>query len=91
MQQLHGVVNECFPSHLGMLVLSYFNAMVGAEELRGAGYTFDSDLQKWVAEDGGQTIETNSQITFNVEKVHECDGTLSLEGVKPSLSLLVEV
>jgi hypothetical protein len=73
-----------------MLVLNYFNAMVSAEQLRGAGYVFDADLQKWVSESGGQTISVNSRITFDVEKIHECDGTMSLEGVKPSLSLLVE-
>jgi hypothetical protein len=73
-----------------MLVLNYFNAMVAADELRGAGYVYDADLQKWVTEDGSQTIATDSRISFYVEKVHECDGTLSLEGVKPSLSLLVE-
>ena len=73
-----------------MLVLNYFNAMVSSDELRSSGYVFDIDLQKWVTEDGGQTIEVDSRITFNVEKVHECDGTLSLEGIPPSLSLLVE-
>lgn len=73
-----------------MLILNYFNAMVSAEQLRGAGYSFDADLQKWVSESGGQTISVDSTITFEVEKIHECDGTLSLEGVKPSLSLLVE-
>ena len=84
------MVNECFPSHLGMLVLNYFNAMVSAEQLRGAGYNFDADLQKWVSDTGGQSIAVNSKITFDVDKIHECDGTMSLEGVKPSLSLLVE-
>lgn len=64
--------------------------MVSSDELRGAGYTYDADLQKWVAEDGGQAIAADSRITFTLEKIHECDGTLSLEGVKPSLSLLVE-
>lgn len=88
--QLHGVVNECFPSHLGMLVFNYFNAMVSAEPLRNAGYFFDADLQKWVSEAGSQTISVGSKITFEVEKVHECEGTVSLEGVNPSLSLLVE-
>ena len=73
-----------------MLVLNYFNAMVSAEQLRGAGYTFDADLQKWVSESGAETISVDSRIAFEVGKVHECDGTMSLEGVKPSLRLLVE-
>ena len=88
--KLHGVVNECFPSHLGILVFNYFNAMVSADELHAAGYTFDPDLQNWASERGSQTISIKDKIKFLVEKVHECDGTVSLEGVKPSLSLLVE-
>jgi len=70
--------------------MNYFNAMVAAEHLVGAGYSFDAEVQKWVSEDGGQTMSTNSRIIFEVQKVHECEGTMSLEGSKPSLSLLVE-
>lgn len=88
--KLHGVVNECFPSHVGMLVFNYFNAMVSADQLRACGYTFDADLQNWVAEGGAETISIKDKINFVIEKVHECEGTVSLEGVKPSLSLLVE-
>lgn len=73
-----------------MLVLNYFNGMVSAEQLRGAGFSFDADLQKWVSDNDAQTISVDSTITFEVDKVHECDGTMSLEGIKPSLSLLVE-
>jgi hypothetical protein len=73
-----------------MLVLNYFNAMVSAEQLHGAGYSFDADLQKWVSDSGAQTIAVDSKITFDVDKIHECEGTMSLEGVNPSLSLLVE-
>lgn len=71
-------------------MLNYFNAMVSAEQLRGAGYSFDADLQKWVSESGGQTISVDSKITFEVSKIHECEGTMSLEGINPALSLLVE-
>lgn len=89
-KKIHGVVNECFPSHLGMLVLDYFNAMVSADELREAGYSFDAELQKWVFGSGAQAISVESRIEFEVEKIHECEGTLSLEGAKPSLVPLVE-
>ena len=75
---------------MGILVLNYFNAMVTADQLRGAGYTFDPDLQNWVSESGVQTISVDSKITFKVDKIHECEGTVSLEGINPSLSLLVE-
>jgi hypothetical protein len=75
---------------LGILVFNYFNAMVSADQLRASGYSFDPDLQNWVSEGGAQTLSTEDKINFVVEKVHECEGTVSLEGVSPSLSLLVE-
>lgn len=88
--KLTGVVNECFPSHIGILVNSYFNAMVSADHLRAAGYSFDPDLQIWASEGGSQTISNQDKIHFEVDEVHEVEGAVSLEGVKPSLSLLVE-
>ena len=75
---------------MGILVCSYFNAMVSADELRASGYVFDGDLHKWVGESGDQTISVQDKISFVVKKVHECEGTLSLEGQNPTLSLLVE-
>jgi hypothetical protein len=89
--KLTGVVNECFPSHIGILVHSYFNAMVSADHLRAAGYSFDPDLQIWAKSEGeSQTISIQDKINFEVDEVHEVEGAVSLEGVKPSLSLLVE-
>lgn len=69
-------------------MFNYFNAMISGDQLRAAGFTFDADLQNWSS--GAGTISTEDKINFVVEKVHECDGTVSLEGAKPSLSLLVE-
>jgi hypothetical protein len=62
--------------------------MISGDQLRAAGYSFDPDLQNWSS--GAETISTQDKINFKVEKIHECDGTVSLEGVNPSLSLLVE-
>jgi hypothetical protein len=64
--------------------------MVSADQLHAAGYTFDRSCQNWVAADKSQTISTTEKIHFVVEKIHECEGTVSLEGTKPLLSLLVE-
>jgi hypothetical protein len=86
--QLKGVVNECFPSHVGILVFGYINAMVSAETIRAAGYTFDEDLNTWTK--GGDSITSGVKINFVVTKIHECDGTISLEGDKPARSLLVD-
>eukprot|EP00980_Cylindrotheca_fusiformis_P029540 scaffold23502_cov113-Cylindrotheca_fusiformis.AAC.2 len=86
--QLQGIVNECRPSHLGVLALNYFNVVISGDQLRASGYSFDPELQNWTA--GTESISTQAKLKFKVEKIHECDGTVSLEGCKPSLSLLVE-
>ena len=36
------------------------------------------------------SISNDDTICFQVEKIHECDGALSLEGINPSLNLLVD-
>jgi len=86
--ELKGVVNECFPSHVGILIFDYINAMVSAETIREAGYKFDFDLQTWTM--GGDSITSGVKINFVVTKIHECNGTISLEGAKPARSLLVD-
>jgi len=78
-------VNECFPSHVGMLVHSFFNAMIPSQLLLN-GYEFDSFSQKWVKLDNGQDngglaeIGINDEVLFEVEKIHECAGLISIEG-----------
>jgi hypothetical protein len=64
--------------------------MVSADTIRDAGYLFDSDLQIWTKEEGSVSISRGNKVNFVVSKVHECDGTVSLEGTKISRSLLVE-
>jgi len=83
-------VVECFPSHIGILVFDFFNAMISSEHLRATGFAYDSELQNWTAEDGSSTISAKDKIHFAVEKVHECEGTVSLEGINPSRTLVVE-
>jgi hypothetical protein len=62
--------------------------MVSAKTIREAGYQFDLDLQTWTK--GGDSITSGVKINFVVTKIHECDGTISLEGDKPARSLLVD-
>mmetsp|Transcript_4967 Transcript_4967/g.12620 ORF Transcript_4967/g.12620 Transcript_4967/m.12620 type:complete len:278 (-) Transcript_4967:43-876(-) len=88
--ELQGVVSQCFASHLSILVYGYVNAMIPSSEIREAGYVFDHDLETWSKQGGSQSIAAGNKVNFLVEKVHECDGTLSMEGVQPVRSLLVE-
>jgi DNA-directed RNA polymerase subunit E'/Rpb7 len=84
--QLQGTVVESFPSHLGVLVLGYFNAMIPAERLTEAGYAFDNDLQEWSKEDGSSTFTKDEKVDFRVDRIHESVGTLSIEGSNPVVS-----
>ena len=73
-----------------MLVFGYINAMVPADAFLKSGYNFDNVLESWVKEDGSQTIAKGMKINFTVSKIHECEGTISLEGKHASRALLME-
>jgi DNA-directed RNA polymerase I subunit RPA43 len=80
---LVGVVNETFPSHVGLLVHELFNAMISAESLRQNGFLFDADTNEWSKQDTMVPISIGDGIKFTVEKVHECNGLISLESKDP--------
>uniref|UniRef100_A0A6V2ITE1 RPA43 OB domain-containing protein n=1 Tax=Ditylum brightwellii TaxID=49249 RepID=A0A6V2ITE1_9STRA len=88
--RLSGVVNELFPSHVSVLIHSFFNATVSADHLRKAGYTFDADTFEWITERSRGSINGNSsnelsledEVSFTVDTLHECAGIMSMEGSK---------
>lgn len=64
--------------------------MVAAEQLRASGFSFDPDTQMWISVEGSQSIADSERINFEVDKIHEVEGNVSIEGVKPSLIPLAE-
>lgn len=82
-KQLTGVVSESFPSHIGFLVFELFNAMVNSDSLTNSGFTFDTDLNQWVKDESGMSIAEGDIVQFTVEKLHECEGLISLECKDP--------
>uniref|UniRef100_A0A7S2UC88 RPA43 OB domain-containing protein n=1 Tax=Attheya septentrionalis TaxID=420275 RepID=A0A7S2UC88_9STRA len=84
--KLTGKVNESFPSHIGMLVHAFFNAMVSSDHLRAAGYIFDRDAQHWTSSVDNTAIGIDDQVEFSLDKLHECAGVISLEGCNPSVT-----
>ena len=78
-KSLKGVVNETFPSHVGLLVHELFNAMIPAESLRESGFSFDGDLNEWSKDDTMTPVVVDDEIKFTVDKLHECNGLISLE------------
>jgi DNA-directed RNA polymerase subunit E'/Rpb7 len=81
--KLTGVVNECFPSHVGMLVHSFFNAMISSDHLQSAGYVFNPQSQQWTDESDSKVLGNEDKVDFVLEKIHECDGIISMEGSNP--------
>ena len=73
---------------MAILVFGYINAMVSAQTIREAGYQFNHELQTWTKD--SDYIASGVKINFAVTKIHECDGTVSLEGDKPARSTLVQ-
>jgi len=82
--KLVGKISESFPSHVGLLVHDFFNGMVSADNLVRAGFRFDAEQYTWVNVDGGMD-EALTNLEFEVSKVHECAGVISLEGVNPKV------
>ena len=84
---LSGLVTEAsFHSHLSLVVHRYFNASISAEEMRKAGFDFDSGLEQWCWQDGEEMIpiSKDDSISFVCQKIHESGGIISLAGSKPS-------
>jgi hypothetical protein len=79
------MVSGSFPSHLGVLVLGYVNAMVPAQHLQDAGYIYDDESMAWTQEDGSHTFSKEEKVEFIVDKIHESTGTISMEGSRLTL------
>lgn len=82
---LRGKVNESFPSHVGLLVHELFNAMISAKLLRQNGFQFDDESHQWSKIDNGadRVIEINDGMEFTVDRLHECNGMISLDCKNP--------
>lgn len=84
---LIGKVQEgsSFPSHVGLLVCDYFNAMVPADALVEHGFRFDHDEYQWqwMSNDVTDQMRNLLSLQFEVERVHECAGIISIQGINP--------
>ena len=88
--KLVGKISESFPSHVGLLIHDFFNGMVSADNLVRAGFRFDAEQYTWLnvnvnATDDGDNNLALEYLAFEVSKVHECAGVISLEGENPKV------
>jgi hypothetical protein len=89
--RLQGTVTECFESHVSLLVHNFFNASITSDHLVTTGFSYDVDRGEWVHEDDGSTaIAAEEAVDFTVEQIHECAGTISMEGKNPTVMYGVE-
>jgi len=84
-KRLNGIVNESFPSHVGILVYNLFNAMVNADSLRESGFSFDIELNEWSKNETDAVIQIDDMMVFTVETIHQCSGLISMECSTPSI------
>jgi len=68
-----------------MLVHSFFNAMVSSDHMQAAGYVFDDETQQWQHQNGNKVLGNQDEVNFVIDKLHECDGMISLEGSHPTV------
>jgi len=52
--------------------------MISADHLHNAGFKYDSSKSVWKSEIG-QILNIGDELSFTVDKLHECNGTISLE------------
>lgn len=82
---LKGKVNESFPSHIGLLVHELFNGMISAELLRRNGFIFDDETHEWRKHENSKDriIKIDDAMEFTVDRLHECNGLISLDCKDP--------
>lgn len=81
--ELKGIVNKISDQHIGLLVYGLFNASIPHENLPNS-YTYDNDTESWFNSKSSDSIKQGSEIKFNVVKINESNGMLSIIG-KPIL------
>jgi DNA-directed RNA polymerase subunit E'/Rpb7 len=95
---ISGIITGSFYSHIALIVFRFFNASISAQQLRSAGYEYDPIAEHWYHVENTTTrshnnqaanniLHNNTMIHFVLDKVHEANGIISMEGLKPSLSL----
>ena len=89
-QRLTGKVTKSFHSHLSLVAYNYFTTSIPAESLRSSGFDFDHEKEQWYAKGSSaqatnRTLDDGQDMEFQVDKIFQSAGTVSLQGSKPSL------
>lgn len=86
---LDGVVAKVASDHIGLLVSGVFNASISGDSLT-QGHVFDGSSDCWVASDGG-TLEVGTRVRFEVQRLHEAAGLVSITASLPTAGRLADL
>ncbi|OQR95652.1 nitroreductase family [Thraustotheca clavata] len=76
--ELSAVVCKVGSNHIGLLLNGVFNVSIASDEMpEGYAHSYSDDA--WVNEDGA-TIALESEVTFQVLRVHVAHGVISIDG-----------
>jgi hypothetical protein len=75
---LSATVNKVSSGHVGLLILSKFNASIPQPSL--TGYEFDEEEECWRNDETGDELRDGSVVRFVGESVRHVKGILDLEG-----------
>ena len=90
--KLKGQVVECTPTFITLTTHHILSTKISTEKLHEQGFYYNHTTLEWTRSAGGETPSTSIYlddiVEFVVERIHECGGYISLDGIQPSVSTL---
>jgi len=91
--KLTGQVIECTQTYITLTTHHILSTKISTEKLQEVGFYYNETSFEWERKNdtlGGPltTIYLDDRVDFIVERIHECGGYISLDGMRPEVSTL---
>jgi len=91
--KLTGQVIECTQTYITLTTHHILSTKISTEKLQDVGFYYNETSFEWERKNdtlGGPltTIYLDDKVDFIVERIHECGGYISLDGMRPEVSTL---
>lgn len=91
--KLTGQVIECTQTYITLTTHHILSTKISTEKLQDVGFYYNESSFEWERKNdtlGGPltTIYLDDKVDFIVERIHECGGYISLDGMRPEVSTL---
>jgi len=91
--KLTGQVIECTQTYITLTTHHILSTKISTEKLQDVGFYYNETSFEWEKRNdtlGGPltTIYLDDRVDFIVERIHECGGYISLDGMRPEVSTL---